>query len=227
MEKLLYPLWKRAGQPVDALRDELLALAPALMEAGARGLRLAVADSDVAAGADLRQAKLCPAADAMVSVWLNSAIYRQPLEALIAQHCDHFHAYLVTESAPLVHEQSLRQRMGGWTQVVFLRRPEKLPESEWLDIWQGSHTPIAIATQSTFAYRQNLVVRALSEGAPVIHAIVEESFPNAALDSPHAFYDASSDQELEAQLGRMIESCARFVDFECLNVQPMSDYLLS
>ncbi len=227
MEKILYPLWKRPGQEADELREELLALAPSLMAAGARGLRLAVADSDVSAGENLAQAKLCPAADAMLSVWLNSNIYRQPLEDLIAQRCDHFHAYLVTESAPLVHEQSVRQRMGGWTQVVFLARPQKLAEREWLDIWQGSHTPIAIDTQSTFAYRQNVVVRTLTDGAPVIHAIVEESFPEAALDSPHAFYNVDTDEELQAQLGRMIESCARFIDFDCLNVQPMSDYLLS
>ncbi len=211
---------------MDALRDGLLELAPALMEAGARGLRVSVADSDVAAGGSLRQARLCPAADAMLSVWLNSNIHRQPIEDLVGQHCDHFHAYLVTESAPLVHQQSLRQRMGGWTQVVFLARPAHLAEADWLEVWQGSHTSIAIETQSTFAYRQNAVVRTLSEGAPVIHAIVEESFPDAALDSPHAFYDAESDEELQAQLGRMIESCARFIDFECLNVQPMSDYLL-
>ena len=46
MEKILYPLWARPGQDGDSVRDALLALAPALVDAGARGLRLSVADSN-------------------------------------------------------------------------------------------------------------------------------------------------------------------------------------
>ncbi|MDJ0877892.1 MAG: EthD domain-containing protein [Halieaceae bacterium] len=226
MEKILYPLWKPAAQDADAFRQALLELAPALEQAGARGLRLAVADTAVAAGEGLRQAKLCDACDGLLSVWLDSNIYRAPIEAVFADHCDHFHAYLVTESAPLVNQQPLGERMAGWTQVVFLERPSGMSEVDWLTVWQGSHTPVAIETQSNFAYRQNVVVRTLSEGAPVIHAIVEESFPEAALASPHAFYDARSDEDLQARLGKMIESCARFIDFERLNVSPMSEYLL-
>lgn len=226
MEKILYPLWKSDSQDIDSFRQSLLALVPALEAAGARGLRLAVADADVAAGKDLCQAKLCDAADGLLSVWLDSNVYRDKVEAVFGDRCDRYHAYLVTESAPLVHEQAVGARMEGWTQVVFLARPDGMSEADWLAVWQGSHTSIAVETQSTFAYRQNVVVRTLSEGAPVIHAIVEESFPTAALDSPHAFFNAGSDEELQAQLGKMIESCARFIDFERINVAPMSDYLL-
>ncbi len=226
MEKILYPLWKPPGREDDAFRQSLLALAPALEAAGARGLRLAVADGNVAAGEGLRQAKLCDAASGLLSVWLDSNIYRDKVEAVFAEHCGHYHAYLVTESAPLVQDQAIGERMEGWTQVVFLERPAGMAVADWLAVWQGSHTPIAIETQSTFAYRQNVVVRTLTEGAPLIHAIVEESFPTAALDSPHAFYNARSDEELQARVGKMIDSCARFIDFERLNVTPMSDYLL-
>ena len=101
-----------------------------------------------------------------------------------------------------------------------------MSEADWLAVWLGSHTGIAIETQSTFAYRQNVVTRVLTEGAPEIHAVVEESFPDAAMTSPHAFYDVESDEELKARVGTMIESCARFIDFERINVMPMSDYLL-
>jgi hypothetical protein len=228
MEKLLYPLWRPADLDGDSFREQLLGeLAPALLaHQGTRGVRLAVVDSDVSRAEGLRQEKLCPAADAMISVWLDTAISRDELEVHLAEYCDHYHGFLVTESAPLVHEQLLEQRMAGWTQVVFLERPPTLTEMEWLDVWQGSHTSVAIETQSTFAYRQNVVVRALTEGAPPVHAIVEESFPDAAMDSLHAFYDAASDKELQSRIGTMVESCARFIDFERLNVTPMSDYLL-
>ncbi len=227
MEKIVYSLWKPAETHSDAFRDALLAKASSLVEAGARGLRLTVADSAVAAGNDLRQARLCDAADGLLSVWLDSNVYRAAVEGVFAELCDHYHAYLVTESAPLVHQQPTGEPMEGWTQVVFLERPAGMSEADWLAVWQGSHTAIAIDTQSTFAYRQNVVVRTLTEGAPVIHAIVEESFPTAALDSPHAFYDVKTDAELQARVGEMIESCARFIDFERLNVTPMSDYLLA
>jgi hypothetical protein len=226
MEKLLYPLWKPSGTPPGAFCEQLLGeLAADLLEEGVRGLRLCIADEDVARADGLRQEKLCPAADAVVSLWVDSAVYREPLETLIASHCARYCGYLVTESAPLVHEQPAGERMPGWTQVVFLERPAAMSEADWLAVWQGSHTATAIDTQSTFAYRQNVVVRRLTEDAPAIHAIVEESFPDAAMDSPHAFYDAGSDEQLQQRIEAMIESCARFIDFERLNVTPMSDYL--
>ena len=227
VEKLLYPMWKRPDQGAEAFREQLLdELAPALLEKGLRGLRLCVADEAVAKAAGLRQETLCPAADALVSVWLDSAVFREPLESDIAKYCERYWGFLVTESAPLVQEQPADARMQGWTQVVFLERPPALPEEDWLELWQGSHTAVAIDTQSTFAYRQNVVVRHLCGEAPPIHAVVEESFPDAAMDSPHAFYDAGSDEELQQRVEAMIQSCARFIDFERITVIPMSDYLL-
>ena len=49
---------------------------------------------------------------------------------------------------------------------------------------------MAIATQSTFGYVQNYVVRPLSGGAPPVSAIVEELFPIEAVGSLHAFFSA-------------------------------------
>jgi hypothetical protein len=211
----------------ESYRQQLLEqLAPVLPGSGVRGLRIAVVDEAVGRGEGLRQETLLPAPDALLSVWLDTAICRDRLESALGEYCDHFHGYLVTESAPLVHDQPEGQRMPGWTQVVFLERPEGMTEADWLAVWQGSHTAIAIETQSTFAYRQNVVVRNLTDGAPQVHAIVEESFPDAALDSPHAFYDADNDEALQTRVKTMIDSCARFINFERITVVPMSDYLL-
>jgi hypothetical protein len=35
-----------------------------------------------------------------------------------------------------------------------------------------------------------------------------------------------TDAELQSRLTAMIESCARFIDFDRINVTPMSDYLI-
>ena len=228
MEKLLYPLWKLEGASASDFRDRLLGeVASALLDSGVHHLRLSVVDEAVAPADGLRQDKLGPTLDAMLSLWVDSANDRANWEAIIAPVCDHFAGYLVTESEPLKHDAPLGERMAGWTQVVFLERPAGMSESDWLSVWLGSHTAVAIDTQSTFAYRQNVVVRTLTEGAPTIHAIVEESFPAAAMDSPHAFYAADSDEALQANINAMIESVARFVDFERINVVPTSEYRLS
>lgn len=227
MEKLVYPLWKRPDQDARQFREQLLGqLAPALLDQQVRALRVCVADDAVSQAAGLRQEKLCPAADALVSLWLDTAVYRQPLEAVLAACCARHCGFLVTESAPLAETRPTRGRVRGWTQVVFLERPPMLSEEDWLALWQGSHTAVAIETQSTFAYRQNAVVRQVCGEPLPIHAIVEESFPEAAMGSPHAFYNAGSDEELQRRVEAMIESCARFIDFERITVIPMSDYLL-
>ncbi len=227
MEKLLYPLWKAESEDAEAFRERLLnGAGPRLLDLGVRGLRLAVVDSDVAPAAGLRQEKLGPALDAMLSIWVDSANDRSALEAIVGEYCVKYAGYVVTESEPLRHLSPEGARMGGWTQVVFLERPAKMAESDWLSVWLGSHTDVAIRTQSTFAYRQNVVVRSLTDDAPAVHAIVEESFPGTAMNSPHAFYDADSDEALNARLSEMVESCARFIDFERLNVVPTSEYLL-
>jgi len=51
-------------------------------------------------------------------------------------------------------------------QVVLLRKPPRLSHEQWLEIWLGSHTQVAIDTQSTFGYRQNVIVRPLTFAAP-------------------------------------------------------------
>ena len=73
------------------------------------------------------------------------------------------------------------QRTAGLANIALLRRPDGLDEATWLARWHIDHTPVAIATQATFGYTQNAVVRALTPGAPVIAAIVEELFPIEAV----------------------------------------------
>ena len=81
MEKILYPVWKPAAVDGDAFRELLLQdLAPELIGLGVRGLRISVVDSDVAAAAGLRQENSRPVMDAMLSVWLDSAVFRQAVE---------------------------------------------------------------------------------------------------------------------------------------------------
>jgi hypothetical protein len=233
MEKLLYPLWKSPALSADDFRDVLLQqLAPTLSGlAGVHGLRLCVADSAVAAAAKRRIESHAPLPDAMLSLWVDFAGAAARWEPLIDAHVARKCAYLVAEAEPLVNQQRHPSRPGervyGMCHVVFMSPPASMATQAWLAVWKDSHTQVAIDTQSTFGYRQNLVVRRLTEDAVPCHAIVEENFPPEAMTSDHAFYASGGDEALlKKNMIAMMESCARFIDFTQIDVIPMSEYLV-
>jgi len=100
-----------------------------------------------------------------------------------------------------------------------------LTRAQTLDIWLNSHTTVAVETQSTTTYTQNIITRALSPAAPVWDAIVEETFPHAALADRHIYFATGGDaQILTHHETRMAESCARFIDFATLRLCMASEY---
>jgi hypothetical protein len=233
MEKLLYPLWKTESESADGFRDSLLqGLAPELVALpGVRGLRLCVADSEVDPAAGRRMLNSTSPPDGVVSLWVDDSGAAGSWEALIDATLASRTAYQVVESEPLVnqavHPSKPGERMFGMCHVVFFRKPEAMDRADWLAVWQGSHTQVAIDTQSTFGYRQNVVVRELDEHSPHFDAIVEENFPPGAMTSDHDFYASDGDDALlQARMTEMMESCVRFIDFESIDVIPMSEYLV-
>lgn len=233
MEKLLYPLWKNTSLTGDAFREELLTqLAPELIDLDdVHGIRLCVADSAVSDGAGRRMESHAPVPDAMLSLWVDFAGAAARWELLIDAHVSRKSAYLVAEAEPLVnqkqHPSKPGERVYGMCHVVFMSPPAELSRDEWLAAWKDSHTQVAIDTQSTFGYRQNLVVRRLSEDSLPCHAVVEENFPPEAMTDDHAFYATDGDEALlQKNFNAMMESCARFIDFEKIDVIPMSEYLI-
>ncbi|MEM9253933.1 MAG: hypothetical protein AAGA91_00715 [Pseudomonadota bacterium] len=230
MEKVLLALWKSDAVTGDTLRGQLLALAPEMEAApGVRGLRLAVADSAVAAAAARRMEGQPPLPDALVSLWVDSAAqsrwHADRLEAIAIRQC----SYLVSEAEPLInqaaHPTPPGERMYGMCQVVFLSPPADMPRDQFLAVWKDSHTQVAVDTQSTFGYRQNLVVQNLHGDVLPCEAIVEENFPPEAMASDHAFYDSGGDEALlQSNQQAMIASCSRFIDLARINVVPMSEY---
>jgi len=234
MEKLIYLVWKPEHQSNEIFCNSLvIQTSKQLGAAGAKSIRITLADNDVAPAhksriISARLAALPSAPDAMVSFWLNSAIHRKPVESILRNNGNIISGYLVTESEPLVntkHPAQRGQRAYGMNQVVFLRKPERLTREQWLELWLGQHTPIAMATQSTFGYRQNIVAHVLTENALSIDAIVEENFPPEAMNSAHAFYNATGDDQLmKKNQSAMFASVQRFIDLDKLDCLPMSEY---
>jgi len=190
-----------------------------------------VADSAVASAAARRIESQPPLPDAVLSLWVDYAGAAALWEPLIDSHVGRKTGYLVAEAEPLVsqrqHPSAPGERVCGMCHVVFMSRPAHLDRNEWLAIWKDSHTRVAIDTQSTFGYRQNVVVRNLTADTPACDALVEEHFPPQAMTSDHAFYDTAGDDALlQQRMNAMMESCARFIDFEKIDVIPMSEYVL-
>jgi hypothetical protein len=230
VEKLIYPVWKSDLESNEEFRDKLLQeLAPKLLECDPRRLKVCAVDEHVAEAAPYRMENTCPAMSGVLIIWVNTAVYRQAMEQLIAEHVAAYTGYLVTESEPLLSDScgvAPGEKTPGMNQLVFLRRPPRLCVEEWLDVWLGSHTQVAIETQSTFGYRQNVIARSLTYAAPHYDAIIEENFPQAAISSRAAFYDADGNEELYRQREKeMVDSCVRFIDFDKIDCIPMSEYI--
>jgi hypothetical protein len=72
-----------------------------------------------------------------------------------------------------------------------------------------------------------VIVRGLSYAAPPLHAMIEENFPEQAMASHYAFYNVKEgdDEGMAKNAGAMMESVSRFIDFDRIDVIPMSEYL--
>lgn len=232
MEKVMILLWRPAALNDSAFRQRLAGpVADALGKLGAQRLQLNTADEAVQPAQQTRQVHGLPAFDAVLSLWLDSAARQyKAVEACLRDQVAGLAAYLVTESEPLRntrHATEPGQRTPGYSQVVLLQRPPRLAHAVWRDYWLNTHTDIAIRTQSTFRYVQNLVVRSLSCAAPPWDGLVEECFPAAAMTSSLAFYAAGEDETLlRSNRKAMIESCLQFIDFDRIQVIPTSEYRL-
>jgi hypothetical protein len=171
--------------------------------------------------------------EAVVSVWVDTAmdLARHPIETVLAGAASTVAGYLVTESTPLrntARRADRGARTDGFANLAFLRRPARLTPAAWLDAWQNGHSQLAVDTQSTFGYTQNVVVRPVTEDAPPFDGIVEELFPPEALTDLHAFFDAVGDDEkLTRNMTAMGESTARFGASESIDVVPTSQYVFA
>ena len=118
------------------------------------------------------------------------------------------------------------ERMDTLANIAVLRRPAELTREQWIHHWLVDHTPVAKSTQATFGYVQNVVVRAVTEDAPQVDALVEELFPSAGMTDMHEFYGSGGDDaELNDRFTRLMTSVARFGADRDLDLVPTSRYV--
>ncbi len=231
MEKLVYVLWRpersAAAEWSAGLRGPV---AQALRAAGAHGVQMNLTDAEVA-GATLSRWPWGRPADAVVSLWVDACRdeVRHPLETALRSAADEFAGWLVTESVPLAPPSGPPgERTPGLSNMAFIRRPDTMTPTLWLDRWHNHHTTVAIDTQATFGYVQNTVVRNLTPNAFPVDGIVEELFPIGATSDQHVFYGSGGDpDELARRKRLMFESVSAFLEGEATGVMPTSRFVLS
>ena len=222
MEKLIYAIWTAEDSTGSALISNVQ---NALEGAAFENLTINVSDAAVAAGAPLRQQNSGPLPAAFVSFWLPSAQQRTPYEAALTTTGTRIAGFVVSESTPLQAGIDAAGRAEGFFQMAMLQQPPRLTRAEWLHHWLDHHTQVAIDTQSTFYYAQNVVSRRLHADGPAWDAIVEEGFPISALADLAVFFDAVGDAaRLQRHTTEMMRSCAKFIDFDAIDVLPTSRY---
>lgn len=213
---MVFALW---AADHDALRGEKLR--SALAGAGVRRLQLNLDDADVA------PAMRIPTGEPIggfVSVWTDGDA--APVAAALAALADRVAGWSVDERRRLdPPEVADGERADTLANVAVLRKPDELDTAEWMRRWMVEHTPIAIRTQATFGYVQNVVVEPVTADAPYVSAFVEELFPSAGMSDMHAFYGSDGDDaELGRRLERLMASVARIGADRDLDLVPTSRY---
>lgn len=224
MEKLVYALWKRPDERIDDFRLRLLGeTAPALLAAGARRLRLSVAD--VQAGLE-RSMPARPAQTERVAgvaaLWLDDLDARDPIERALAGAASRFAGYQVDETVPRWYDDRPdEERTPGVSLVSFLVPNPKLSHEEFLHEWQDIHTALSLEVHPLWCYVRNAVRRALTPGAPPWAGIVEEHFRRLEdVTDPARLYGSRENAR------RVLEHVQKFLDLPNLEVALMSEWVV-
>ena len=227
MEKLAYQLWKKDDDSLETFKEALLNNLSKDIAQLVSALQINIADADVEPANNLAQSNYPPAPNAVLFIKVKSYFLADTLESYLEKITDKVRGFVISESIILDNSKKspLGSRSEGFSQVVFLEKPETMSAFDWFDHWINFHTKIAIQTQSNFIYVQNTVVRPLQKASPSFIAIIEECFPSEAMIDQEVFYNAKNNPEQFAKHAQiMMESCEKFIDFKKIEVIPTSRY---
>jgi len=231
MEKMCYVVWKPEGVSDLAFRDRLVdETAKQILSAGAHKLSLLCPDETTPALAKNRITQMENPPCGMISAWVDISDDRGPIEAAIDEVTERMAGYLVVESVPLVnttHTARPSERTPGTTLMTCLIPKAAMAYADFLEHWNTVQRRVALETQCTYLYIRNVVVRALTLDAPPWVGIVEEGFPTEAVSDPMLWYQAEGSQEkLEQNRSRMMESVSAFLDLSQIESHPTSEYII-
>ena len=229
MEKIVIQIWKNHEIDDNDFKNFLVNEIPSNLRSDLTSYQVNLPDKDVSKAAGLVQSSYPPSPNAIVFLKVKSLFHVEQKLKVFELHAEKLFSFIVSESKIIEVDESknLNKRTEGFSQIVFLEKPDNVDKFDWFDHWTHHHTKIAIETQSNFIYVQNSVVRKLQKQAPNFIAIVEECFPSQAMSDQEEFYAATGDATLmKKNLEIMMDSCSKFIDFSKIEVIPTSRYLV-
>ena len=229
MEKIVIQIWKNHEIDDNDFKNFLVNEIPSNLRSDLTSYQVNLPDKDVSKAAGLVQSSYPPSPNAIVFLKVKSLFHVEQKLKVFELHAEKLFSFIVSESKIIEVDESknLNKRTEGFSQIVFLEKPDNVDRFDWFDHWTHHHTKIAIETQSNFIYVQNSVVRKLQKQAPDFIAIVEECFPSQAMSDQEEFYAARGDATLmKKNLEIMMDSCSAFIDFSKIEVIPTSRYLV-
>ncbi|HTO70561.1 MAG TPA: hypothetical protein VMR31_11925 [Myxococcota bacterium] len=230
MEKLVYLMWRDAGEERTAFAKRLVGtVGPKLVANGALQVVVNAADADADLGRTVPIRDRGPEFAGVVSFWLGSVDDRTGHESLLRDSAATAAGYLVTESVPRDFDRRTwpnGARSPGVKLVSVFPKPDRLGRDEFIARWHGSHTPLSLEVHPLWRYVRNAVARPLTEGAPPYAGIVEEHMRELAdLTDPARFYGGAD--EMQANMKRILDDAKSFLDLERVASVVASEYILS
>ena len=127
-------------------------------------------------------------------------------------------------ATPLTPPLLTEETFSGTMQLCCFERREGLSDAALEKIWFQEHVQVALDTQNTLGYRQNLVLRSSHDQ---LDGIVEEHFSIEAASSLTAFF-ANGDDEVKmmSNIHVLTESSERLLDLERSSVIHMTEHRL-
>ena len=127
-------------------------------------------------------------------------------------------------ATPLTPPLLTEETFSGTMQLCCFERREGLSDAALEQVWFQEHVQVALDTQNTLGYRQNLVLRSSHDQ---LDGIVEEHFSIEAASSLTAFF-ANGDDEVKmmSNIHVLTESSQRLLDLERSSVIHMTEHRL-
>jgi hypothetical protein len=127
-------------------------------------------------------------------------------------------------ATPLTPPLLTEETFSGTMQLCCFERREGLPDAALEQIWFQEHVQVALDTQNTLGYRQNLVLRSSHDQ---LDGIVEEYFSIEAANSLSAFFaDGDDEVKMMSNIHVLTESSERLLDLERSSVIHMTEHRL-
>jgi len=228
MEKLIYLFGETEAGTVpegqSLLREKLFDAVPALVSSGATGLTVSVADVDDPDLASVAQFNNTGLLDGQISFWVDHVDGRLGIESILEGLASRMAGYLVTES--ILRDYASRDWAPGAASpgiAIFTTfpRPASLDSETFYARWQGSHGPLSLELHPLTRYVRNAVFRPLTEGAPMLDAIVSESVASCAVASDvEQFYSGRDNQK------RIVKDLLSFAEIKTMSSVVMREYIL-